>query len=275
MFIRRFSLVCYIFFVFLLLESKSDDGLVFTPLSANIYESRLGAVFTNNDEKLRLDIGGNYDLYQNNSNPNFKWAFGAEFFTYTRLRSEGNFKFPVETTDFYFGVNLTSKFEIKEIPLDSRLRVAHISTHLSDGFSSNGVFFKEPFVYSREFFDIAIATRKWGFRPYFGSIFVFSYIPKDVNLIIPQMGVEYIKPIIGNLEVVVAYDFKIDGCKNTENNELTYKPMNMIVAGVIYRTEQNRGILLKLEKYFGKNYYGQFYKTCDNYFGIGFELLYH
>lgn len=272
---KRFSAIFMLFIVILTIDSKCADSLLFKPLAANIYESRIGAVFTDNDEKLRLDIGGNYDLYRSIPNSDFLWAIGTEFFTYTRLRSEGNFKFPVETTDFYFGVNFTSKFEIKQLPFQSRLRLAHISTHLSDGYSTNGVFIKEPFVYSREFFDIVVTLPKWGLRPYLGCILVFSYIPKDVNLIIPQLGVEYIRPIIGDLEVVVAYDLKIDGCNNSENNELTYKPMNMIVVGVIYRTEQNRGILLKIERYFGKNYYGQFYKTCDNYLGIGFELLYH
>ncbi len=275
MFNLRYSVLILLFFSLIQIDLKADDELIFKPLAGNIYESRLGAVFTDNDEKLRLDIGGNYDFYVNTNNSKFIWGLGAEFFTYTRLRSVGNFKFPVETTDFYFGINGTAKFEINNIPIESRLRIAHISTHLSDGYSKDGIFFKEPFVYSREFVDFCFSTRKWGFRPYLGGIYVFSYIPKDINTLIPQLGLEFSYQIINNLDFIIAYDFKIDGCKNLDNGEQTYQPMNMIVAGLIYRTNPNRGIFVKLERYFGKNYYGQFYKICDNYFGLGFELIYH
>lgn len=275
MIITKFLTIIFFFGFLISLCAKADDGFLFKPLTANIYESRMGAVFTDNNERLRLDIGGNYDFYKIVDDSQFKLFLGAEFFTYTRLRSEGNFKFPVETTDFYFGINGTSKFEIGGFPLESRLRIAHISTHLSDGYSSGGIFYKEPFVYSREFLDLIVATQKSGFRPYIGSIIIFSFIPKDVNLIIPQLGLEYLYSISQNFELLAAYDLKIDGYKDLETNELNFKPMNMIVAGIIYRTNQNRGILIKIERYFGKNYYGQFYKLCDNYFGIGFELLYH
>lgn len=273
--ILRFSILLIATICIIDYKCIADDKLLFSPLKANIYESRLGSVFTDNNEKLRLDIGGNYDFYTNFNNPKFLWALGSEFFTYTRLRSEGNFKFPVETTDFYFGINGTAKFEVENIPIHSRLRVAHISTHLSDGYSKDGVFFVQPFVYSKEFIDICASTNYWDFRPYLGAIFIFSYIPKDLNLIIPQLGFEYSHTIFNKIELVAAYDLKIDGYKNLETNQIVYKPMNMIVAGVIYRTDKNRGIFIKLERFFGKNYYGQFYKVNDNYFGLGFELIYH
>ncbi len=275
MFESKFSALFLIIICFIKTDLKADDELIFKPLSANIYESRLGSVFTDNNDKLRLDIGGNYDFFSQKSDSNFQWALGAEFFTFTRLRSEGSFKFPVETTDFFFGINGSFRTAIEDFPLEGRFRIAHISTHLSDGYSNKGIFFKEPFVYSKEFFDFVISTNQWGFRPYIGGIFIFSYIPKDINLIVPQIGLEYFYQIFNNIEFKFAYDLKIDGYNNSDLDKVTYKAMNMIVAGIIYRTEKNRGIFFKIERYFGKNYYGQFYKDCDNYLGLGFELIYY
>ncbi len=273
--INRITLIIVVFAATLNIRLSAGDGLLFKPLIGNIYESRLGGVVTNNQDKLRLDIGGNYDFYQNTTKPSFLWAIGGEFFTYTRLRSEGNFKFPVETTDFYFGINASSKFSIIDLPIESRLRIAHISTHLSDGYSSNSIFFQEPFVYSREFLDLTFASKFGDFRPYLGSIIVFSYIPKDVNLIIPQLGCEYRNHLFSQFDFALAYDLKINGYQDQNLQKRIYKAMNMIVGGIMIRTNENRSVFLKFERYFGANYYGQFYQQCDNYYGVGFELMYY
>lgn len=271
----RFSVILVAIFATSILDTYATEGILFKPLLGNIYESRMGAVINSGQNKLRLDIGGNYDLYQNPSNPNFQWAIGGEFFTYTRLRSEGNFKFPVETTDFYFGLNASSVISFQNLPIHTRLRVAHISTHLSDGYSSEGIFFQEPFVYSREFLDLAIASQIGDFRPYVGGIIIFSYLPKDVNLIIPQLGLEFKKNISGQFYFAIAYDLKINGYYDPNQNAKIFRAMNMIVGGILIQTDENRGLFFKMERYFGGNYYGQFYKECDNYFGFGFELMYH
>ncbi|HYF01921.1 MAG TPA: hypothetical protein VEC36_00985, partial [Patescibacteria group bacterium] len=141
--------------------------LSFTPLIANPLEGRVGAMYQFADNKLRLDIGNSIDVYKL---PNRDVAFGVDFYTFTRLRSEGNFKFPVETSDYYFGVNFSSSslrdskkyydeesdrtYEVGFKP-SLRLRLAHISSHLVDGLAdTSGKLEKKPFVYSREFADL-------------------------------------------------------------------------------------------------------------------------
>lgn len=249
-------------------EENQVIDINFKPLLANIYESRIGVVFTNSDEKLRLDIGGSYDLFQKQYKELYKWSIGVDFFTYTRLRSEGNMKFPVETTDFYFGINSSNITKYENADLESRVRVAHISTHLSDGYSKDDIFIKSPFVYSREFIDFTIAYRKKEFRPYLGITAVFSYLPKDVNLIIPNVGIEYKKAISQRTEIQLAYDFKVNGY------DRKFFGMNNIIGGILFKTAKNRGVLLKAEYYAGEDYYGQFYKSYAQYFGIGFQIDY-
>lgn len=268
---KKILTIINIIFVPIALYSQVSRGLVFQPLLANIYESRLGATFMDNDKKLRLDIGGNYDFYQSYSTENFHYGLGAEFFTYTRLRSEGNFKFPVETTDFYFGVNYSFNKRIEGAELEGRFRVAHISTHLSDGYSSNGIFFVQPFVYSREFVDLAFAYRtetllNINLRTYAGFIYNFSYLPKDINLFIPQLGIEAEKSLSNWISLVLCYDFKLNGYEDLKLG------MNNLVGGIRFKPMDNRSILLKFEYYSGENYYGQFYRENTKYFGTGIQV---
>jgi hypothetical protein len=261
-------LFCF-FAITVIASSKEVTNLIFNPLSANIYEARIGSVFTNSEKKLRLDIGGNYDFWQKQLNEKIRIGTGVEFYTYTRLRSEGRLKFPVETTDFYFGLNLSAIKEFQKFDLESRLRLGHISTHLSDGFSKNSTFYQAPFVYSKEFFDLTVAIRKGSFRPYIGAIINFSKQPKNLNLFVPQIGIEFDKKIYRNIHFLAALDHKLNGYDNK------YLGMNTVTSGLEFRTAQNRGILLKVEYYAGQDYYGQFFKERLEYFGVGFEFKYH
>ncbi len=273
--LKHIQIVLLIVIIVTSVKMQAEDygSLIFKPLVANIYESRLGTIFTNNDKKLRLDIGGNYDFYHSEYSDNSRYGFGAEFFTYTRLRSEGNFKFPVETTDFYFGVNYSYEKKIGNDKILGRFRVAHISTHLSDGFSSLGIFNQLPFVYSKEFLDLSTAynlnyQNSITIKPYIGLIYIFSNLPKDLNLLVPSVGLELNKPINNWISIVLAYDFKLNGFGDVELG------MNNVVAGVRLSSAQNRGILIKAEAYSGEDYYGQFYKLYNQYIAFGFQLDY-
>src|SRR5205823_6124554 len=76
-------------------------------------EARIGGSREFPGDKLRLDIGASFDmltLYEPVEQAHHYYyhtqlTLGADFFTWTRLRSTGNFKFPVEAVDYYFGVN--------------------------------------------------------------------------------------------------------------------------------------------------------------------------
>jgi len=53
-----------------------------------------------------------------------------------------------------------------------------------------------------------------------------------------------------------------------------YFGMNNIVGGILFKTSENRGVLLKAEYYSGEDYYGQFYKSFTQYLSIGFQIDY-
>ena len=83
------------------------------PFTANILEPKAGFLFSMDNNKLRLDISTSRDIV--------KWydddetiSIGADLFTFTRLRSTDNFKFPVETIDYLFGLNAGYKKQLSD-----------------------------------------------------------------------------------------------------------------------------------------------------------------
>lgn len=263
--------------VIFLISSQSifpQNKLLFTPLSANVFEPRVAAMYQFEDKKLRLDIGTSVDLLELYNDDDNEFMFGADFFTFTRLRSEGKMKFPVETSDYFFGINFSNKFKYKGLDMSSRLRVAHVSSHLVDGLSNDGLFEKLPFVYSREFVDLVLATNISGFRPYAGVNFVFSTIPKYVNKIIPQFGIEFPLKTLKTetrtfLDIKLSYDFKLTGY------ELKYQPVHSVQLSFFLPTYKNMGISLNLNGYTGPSMHGMFYKEKDRYISAGFQIIFY
>ncbi|NLO18432.1 MAG: DUF1207 domain-containing protein [Ignavibacteria bacterium] len=242
----------------------SQESLLFKTLCANVFEPRIGSFYQFSDEKLRLDIGTSLDLYNFDLEGN-RFSIGADFFTYTRLRSESNFKFPVETTDFFFGANLNW---LSEKNFSGRLRLAHISSHLSDGFAKDSIFFKAPFVFSREFVDLVFAYRIEDIRPYIGMNCIFSTQPKDVSAFNPQIGFDYEKRLCGLLSLVCGYDFKLIGIAEK------YMPSNAAQAGLKLHSSEKTALLFSLYYYEGRSFHGLFYKEMDSYVGLGFQLVF-
>lgn len=256
-------------FIFTSISVWANNILTFKPLTANVFEPRIGSFYNLNDNNLRLDIGASFDLIKLNENSPSEMSIGADFFTYTRLRSENNFKFPVETSDYFFGLNFSSNFNLFEQQFQSRVRLAHISSHLVDGYSDKGVFVKLPFVYSREFFDITIAkyfiySDDNYIRPYIGTKVVFSTQPDDVSLLQGQIGFDLIHLINTFTEISAGLNFA--------NGEDILNTSSQI--GLNFKFIKNVGLFLGYHYYNGNSMHGMFYKEKVHYSAIGFQIIY-
>ncbi|MGA2297355.1 MAG: DUF1207 domain-containing protein [FCB group bacterium] len=258
-----------IFILINIIDSYAYDGLLFRPLTANTFEPRVGVMYQFNDKKLRLDIGNSIDLLGFNLSDNSELRIGTDFFTYTRLRSEGNFKFPVETSDYFFGLNTSFKETIGEFEYSGRLRVAHISSHLVDGLAKDTVFSQMPFVYSREFVDLVGAATYKNLRLYMGFNYIFSTIPKDPKPINIQLGFDYRTPLNSWLSFLAGYDFKLNGFGNI------YSGVNSLQAGLFFRTSGNIGIGINVYQFDGNSIHGMFYNHYENYFALGFQVYFY
>jgi len=251
--------------------------LNFEPLIANPYEARIGFIGQPSEERLRMDIGASFDLFDLGGNS----TFGVDMMTYTRLRSEGRFKFPVETTDYYFGVN--SAFTFYDSPIfgnlffgteQLRLRLAHISSHLIDGYTNDSEFISDPFVYSREFLEVVYRINAFSsetyrkISPYIGINYVFSKIPKDIQPIELISGIEYTERLSESLDFEMGYNFSLRGFDDA------YYGVSNAQAGLKYNFSKNRAIFVGIYAHDGLSMHGMFFNQKDSYIGIGTQVYY-
>lgn len=190
---------------------------MFHPLLADPMEPRIAVMPWLSDDYLQLDIGASADLYRNKDET---FAFGIDFGTWSLLQTSENFKFPVDTIDYMFGINASFRRPLENGPLgadelSARIRLSHISAHFEDGHydEEKGEWIHPedtpvgtiPFTYSREFINLLVALSSEKARAYVGYQFLWHTIPDDINPHSFQAGIELSTP--GN--TYIAADFKL------------------------------------------------------------------
>lgn len=244
------------------------------PFTANILEPRLGSLFQLGGNELRLDIGSTADIVQISNGENITWSFGGDLFTYTLLRGETDFHFPVDAVDYLFGVNVGYKNKIdEEKEFGARLRISHISAHFVDGhFDGSSGYWRDgqiPRVYSREFFELMPYYKINNLRVYAGFTYLYHVDPSSIKKDNYQLGAEYFfDNVLGNnFTPYLAYDLKIIHLdKYTSNNSVN--------AGVKFGKKEGRGISLYFTYYSGKSIHGEYFDFNKEYsaIGINFDL---
>jgi hypothetical protein len=247
---------------------------VFRPIQASIFESKIGISSNTNDDNLKLDIGASADIV-GLKNKNYTASFGAEFFTFSNLRSEDNFKFPVDAIDYYFGVSFNFKKELNPISvISSRLRIAHISSHFEDGHKyprTDTIF--TPVVYSREFIELA-GIYDYKIRPnfvlrtLFGVNLLMHSIPDDFGKVSFQIGNELRYSFSKKFGVYLSNELRSASVKgNSVFNESFETGIN--IGGF-----DNRGVNIFFSLYNGQDYKGQYYDKSLNIKSIGTHIIF-
>jgi Protein of unknown function (DUF1207) len=268
-----------------LLQSQSDthppdieflsSGLNFSPLIANTFEPRVGFVFQAGNSDLRLDIGNSIDLLAFNAlaSSGDKLVFGADFFTWTALRQDENFHFPVDAVDYLFGLNFSYSYPMGNAHvLESRLRWSHISAHLVDGrFQKESMSWREgqlPRVYSREYFELIVAYNIDNFlRPYAGLSYVYHIDPADLGKEVAQIGFEATLPHNSDdrIHPYLAYDLRL--LKISE-----YSAAHSAQIGIKFGHWYGRGLNLFIALYNGMSYHGEYHDARISYWGPGLTI---
>jgi len=228
-------------------------------------------MFALDENQLQLNIGTSRDVVQIKSE-NENLSFGADFFTYTRLRSEDNFKFPVETIDYLFGINAgyLKKDDNKEMGV--RFRFSHISAHLVDGrydeHLAGWIDGREPFTFSKEFFELFPYYRINGIRFYIGLTYIINMAPAIINNGTLQVGFDYYILSVSNGFVTpfIAYDLKLSGIDDV------YTGNNIIKLGVKLGKPFERGFSILFSYISGKSVHGEFFYINEEYISAGFNL---
>ncbi|NTU67493.1 MAG: DUF1207 domain-containing protein [Chlorobiaceae bacterium] len=190
---------------------------LFEPLLADPTYPHIAVMGKLDKKEVQLDIGAPVDLYQDRDR---NFAVGVDFGTWSLLRRNDDFKFPVDAIDYLFGVNATWKRKLDDFVLpfntmSTKLRISHISAHFEDGHydeATNAWLHPEeapqgkiPFTYSREFINLTTALSAPGGKVYLGYQYMFHTIPGDINPHSIQAGAEVGLPANSYL----AADFKL------------------------------------------------------------------
>ena len=251
------------------------SGFNVKPFTANILEPNAGFLISTDKNQLQLDISTSKDIILWYDSGTFI-SLGADLFTFTRLRSTDDFKFPVETIDYLFGINAGYKKSIKNnMEYGFRFRLSHISTHLVDGQYDaqsqkwrNG---KDPFVYSKEFIELFPYVSIDFFRTYFGFTYNFHVIPGEIKKLNLNFGLEfYFTDLINEyLTPFIAYDFRLNGYDSYYGN-------NNIQLGINLDKSKSEfmpgGINLYFSFFAGKSMHGQYYDLTEKYSSIGLNF---
>jgi len=253
------------------------SSLNIRPFTANMLEPKAGFLISTDNNKLRLDISTSRDVVKWVDN-NQSISIGVDVFTFTRLRSTDDFKFPVETIDYLFGVNAGYKKTIEyQNEYGLRFRLSHISTHLVDGqYDAKTQKWREgrdPFVYSKEFIELFPFIINGNFRAYLGFTYIFHSIPKELKKVNLQMGFDYsltrfsYRVDSANLSLIpfLAYDFKLNGENKFIGN-------NIFSVGIKFGYLHLKGLSLYYSYISGKSIHGQLYDLQENYSNIGFNF---
>lgn len=233
---------------------------------ANPYEARVGSMYQLGPQHLRLDIGTQLELLNGDGlQDSTSWSAGVGFQTWTRLRAESNFKFPVETVDYWFGVHAmygrASSWHV-------RMRLAHISSHLADGLAdSAATLHPKQFVYSREFAEVLLGYTLGSIRPYLGATLVWSSIPDSPNTIIPQAGIDLSLPLDNVWSITGGYDLRLVGINNV------YVAANAAQLGFQHQLHNTTALWMGLYAYSGRSMHGMFFKNQDSYLAAGFQVM--
>jgi hypothetical protein len=248
--------------------SFTSGPLLFKPLAANTFEPRMGLLWHSNNNRLRLDIGNSVDLIQYTfENPKQRLTVGSDFFTYTLLRGEKNFHFPVDAVDYFFGFNVNYLDTLNSGILSSRLRLSHISAHFVDGhFDGTSGIWKDglnPRVYSREFFDLAIGFSPMeDFRGYIGVVYLWHVDPTTLPKFNGYIGGEYHLQFSEIFNGYSAYQFTATGLL----------PMHELQIGTKIGNWNGRGTKLFFIYHSGNSIHGEYHDRKDEYSGLGFNV---
>ncbi|MBN1448864.1 MAG: DUF1207 domain-containing protein [Bacteroidetes bacterium] len=254
--------------------SRTEGRLLFPPLIAHHVEPRVGMSRLLGEERLRLDIGNSIDVLQwAIYNDEMQVAIGADFFTWTSLRQEKDFHFPVDAVDYLFGVNASFARTLSDrFSAALRLRLSHISAHLVDGsYQKESGTWRDgqlPRVYSREYVDL-IAAVEWSglLRLYGGGQYIYHIDPATLGKWSLQSGIEAVWQGAGAgwLHPYAAVDLRlidIDGWEAAVN----------LQVGVKAGCWRGTGVQLYIAWFRGKSQHGEYYDQNWSYWGPGFNI---
>lgn len=248
------------------------SNTLFAPTETSIIESKIGVTKYTDDDNLKLDIGVSIDLL-GLKRKTITYSFGVDFFTFSNLRSESNFKFPVDAIDYMFGINFNFKKHLsKKTDLAGRFRISHISSHLEDGHKyerTDTVF--TPYVFSKEFLDFAVvsdynAAKNLFLKGLLSLNIIFHSIPDEISPVSGQAGFQVRYFLAEILSCYISDNIELASV----NSETDFN--NNFETGISLGMTGTRSLNFYFTYYVGQDYRGQYYGNYLNNTGLGLRF---
>ena len=248
------------------------SNTLYVPVEASIIEAKNGVTKFIDSKYLTLNIGVSFDLIGLKAKKN-TFSFGIDFFTFSNLRSEDNFKFPVDAIDYLFGVNFNLKRNLSERNvLTSRFRISHISSHFEDGhvYDRTDTIFT-PYVFSKEFLELSVMSNyrinsELYFKSMLGINYIFHAIPDEISSFSGQLGLELRYYITKFLNFYISNDVILASVNSVSNLNESFE------TGLSFGNINSRALSLYFDYYDGQDYKGQYYGKYLNYTGLGLKF---
>lgn len=156
-----------------------------SPLFESFLEpNRFSTVYDQTPHYLRLEAGFGGETVIIG-----KTAFGAECLIWSGLKSLSNFRFPVETADYFFGIYSVFPLYIADFaPVATRVRLSHISSHWVDGVQDSIVGGSSSH-FSREFVSVEFENTDYdqANRPILRASVGLKYVFHQVTKVEPEI----------------------------------------------------------------------------------------
>jgi hypothetical protein len=180
---------------------------------------RFAIVYDKTPSRLRLEAGyGDEFLVLGRSAE--KIGIGAEILIWSGLKMLNNFRFPVETADYFFG--LYSVFPVKTNwwydPLRVRIRLSHISSHLVDG-AKDSLIGGSSSKFSREFVSLEALLDEY-----------------RKNGILLSAGVKYVVHQVNKFEPVFQFPITVNVRLHQFNSRISLNSFMSTAAGPAFPT---------------------------------------
>lgn len=248
------------------------SNTLYVPTEASIIEAKNGVTKFTDNKYLTLNIGASFDLIGLKAEKN-TFSFGIDFFTFSNLRSEDNFKFPVDAIDYLFGINFNLKRNLtKKNVLTSRFRISHISSHFEDGhiYERTDTIFT-PYVFSKEFLELSVMSNyrindELYFKSMAGLNFIFHAIPDEIAPFSGQIGLEFRYFFTKFLNAYISNDVTLASVNSLSNLNESFE------TGLSFGQLNSRAISLYFNYYDGQDYKGQYYGKYLHYTGLGIRF---
>ena len=227
--------------------------------------NRFAIVRDQSRERIRLEAGYGSDVIKIG-----RTVVGAEGLIWSGLKSLSNFRFPVETADYFFGLYTVYSLHIegKRDPLPLRLRLSHISSHFVDG-TKDTLIGGSSSRYSREF--ISVETQ------------LVPYSTEDSWFAI-SAGIKYVFHQVTDVEPALQFPVSIDLIPRFMPSQ-SYPFITISTAGSAYFPQYSAALTLRfstgINTYFdvygeyhsGATRYGVEGKLKENGYEFGIKLL--